>query len=260
MRPLSAAKGRFVWFELMTSDPAAAISFYSKVVGWETESWGPETGYTMWKVPGGLTIGGVMALQEEAKAMGARPSWLGNLCVESVDAALAALAAHGGQVYKPAFDVPGVGRVAIVGDCCGAVFALYQPEGQAPGHDGMAVHGEVSWSELATDDPEKAMALYSAVAGWSAGDSMDMGPEGRYQMFGVSADREGTVGGMFKRPPMIPVSMWTYYIYVADLDAAIAAATANGGQVLHGPMPIPGGDRVVNLMDPQGAPFALHGK
>ncbi len=214
----------------------------------------------MWKIPGGAQIGGVMALPEQARAMGAPPHWVGNLCVESCDAAVAKTVAHGGRVLMPASDMPGVGRTAIVADCCGATLALHQPENLAPGHEGQATFGEVSWSELMTDNLESAMALYSDVAGWVKGDAMDMGEMGPYQMFGVSAAREGTVGGMMKRPPMVPVSCWTYYFYVADLDAAIAAATANGGHLLHGPTPIPGGDRVANLMDPQGAAFALHGK
>jgi len=66
-----------------------------------------------------------MALPEDAKAMGSPPSWLGNLCVESCDGAAATTVANGGSVLKPAFDVPGVGRVAIVADPSGAVLALY---------------------------------------------------------------------------------------------------------------------------------------
>lgn len=259
MQAVSSAKGRFVWFELMTLDVPAAIAFYSKVVGWETESW-DGGGYTMWKVPGGLTIGGVMALPDDAKAMGAPPSWIGNLCVESVDAAVIQVAANGGTIYKPAFDVEGVGRVAIVADCCGATFALYQPAAQAPGHEGAPNFGEISWSELLTDDEAKAWSFYSDVAGWVKGSSMDMGEMGTYQMFGVTADPAGAVGGMFRRPPMAPVSMWQYYFYVADLDGAIAAATGSGGKLINGPTEIPGGDRVANLLDPQGAAFSLHGK
>ena len=30
--------GRFVWYELLTSDPAAAQAFYADVVGWRPEA------------------------------------------------------------------------------------------------------------------------------------------------------------------------------------------------------------------------------
>ncbi|WP_395844225.1 VOC family protein [Cystobacter fuscus] len=50
---------------------------------------------------------------------------------------------------------------------------------------------------------------------------------------------------------------WMYYVTVEDLDAALARATAKGARVLNGPMEVPGGQRIVQLMDPQGAAFAL---
>jgi predicted enzyme related to lactoylglutathione lyase len=84
---------------------------------------------------------------------------------------------------------------------------------------------------------------------------MEMGPMGTYVIFGLG---EKQLGGMMKKPaenPMPP--MWGYYTEVDDLDAAIARATKQGAKVLNGPMDVPGG-RVAQLMDPQGAAFALH--
>jgi len=258
VQAVSAAKGRFVWFELMTTDVSAAIAYYTAVCGWETASWGDASGYTMWKVPGHAEIGGVMTLPEDAKAMGSPPAWLGNLCVESCDGAVFTTVANGGTLLKPAFDVPGVGRVAIVADPSGAVLALYQPENNAPGHAGPAVHGEVSWVELVSTDPAAAWPFYAALTGWVETGSMDMGPMGTYRMFGTSA--EDSIGGMMPTPPGVPHSAWGFYFYVADLDAALAVATGKGGVLLHGPQEIPGGDRVATLQDPQGAVFSLHGK
>lgn len=259
MQAISSGRGRFVWFELMTTDIPAAIAFYTKVVGWETEAFTIPgmPPYTMWKVPGGAPIGGVFTLPEQAAAMGAPPNWMGNICVEDVDASVAKLQTLGGQVHQPAFDVPGVGRVAIVADPTGATFALFQPSENAPGHDGAAVPGEVSWVELYTTDTEAAWAFYSELLGWKKTDAMEMGPgEGTYQMFGRAEG--GAMGGMMKSP--MPMSMWGFYFYVTDLDAAMATAAANGGTLVHGPIPIPGGDRVAMLTDPQGAHYSLHGK
>ena len=74
----------------MAADIPAAIAFYSRVIGWSVESWGASgpDAYQMWKTPGGRTIGGVMKLPEAAKNMGAPPHWMGNLVVQSTDAAL----------------------------------------------------------------------------------------------------------------------------------------------------------------------------
>jgi predicted enzyme related to lactoylglutathione lyase len=52
---------------------------------------------------------------------------------------------------------------------------------------------------------------------------------------------------------------WLYYVKVDDLDAALERVKERGGQVLNGPMDVPGGDRVAQCLDPQGAAFALHG-
>jgi len=50
------------------------------------------------------------------------------------------------------------------------------------------------------------------------------------------------------------------YFRVPDLDAASERIIANGGKILNGPMEVPGGDRIVNASDPQGAAFSLHEK
>jgi hypothetical protein len=53
---------------------------------------------------------------------------------------------------------------------------------------------------------------------------------------------------------------WGIYYRVSEINAAAERVTANGGQVLNGPMEVPGGDHIVNCLDPQGAAFSLHAK
>ena len=78
-----------------------------------------------------------------------------------------------------------------------------------------------------------------------------------YAVTGGSCAKSPTA--MMRKPPHVPVAGWNYYIRVADIDSAKAAVEANGGKVLNGPMEVPGGDWVINGMDPQGAAFALVG-
>lgn len=259
MLSLSAAHGRFVWHELMTTDIPAALAFYTKVVGWSTEAFPTADAkpYTMWKAPGGAVVGGAYALPEEVGRKGVPPHWMGNLCVKDVDAAVAKVAELGGRIHQPPFDVPEVGRVAIVSDPTGATLALYQPSGEAPGHEGAPTTGEISWNELYTTDPDAAWAFYSALVGWKKTGATDMGPMGTYQHFGPESG--GSIGGIMRAPPGMP-SIWMYYVYVADLDGSLATATGSGARVVNGPVQIPGGDRVVTLTDPQGAFFSLHGR
>ena len=72
----SAVRGRFIWHDLMTTDPDAAKEFYSGVVGWGKQDWpGTTPPYTMW-MAGETMVGGVMQLPDEAVQMGSPPHWL----------------------------------------------------------------------------------------------------------------------------------------------------------------------------------------
>ncbi len=102
--------GRFVWYELLTSDPEAAKSFYEAVIGWGLQDWDTPEGapsYSMWMV-GERPIGGVMPLPEEAKAAGAPPHWIANVHVEDVDATVAKAKQLGAQILHGPEDIPKV--------------------------------------------------------------------------------------------------------------------------------------------------------
>ena len=80
-----------------------------------------------------------------------------------------------------------------------------------------------------------------------------MGAAGTYRVFGVGDQR---LGGMMTTPGRRP--MWLFYAETSDLDAALLRAQKDGAKVMNGPMDVPGGGRIAQLTDPQGAPFALH--
>jgi hypothetical protein len=119
--------------------------------------------------------------------------------------------------------------------------------------------GEASWHELMTTDAEAALKFYRELFGWQPTESMDMGPMGKYHMFGRHL---GSIGGMMNKPPemaQVPPN-WGIYFRVPDINQAMEKIKANGGQITNGPMEVPGGDMIVNGMDPQGAHFSLHAK
>ena len=152
--------------------------------------------------------------------------------------------------------VPDVGRMAVLRDPQGAVFAVFTAEADSPGREGPPQVGEFSWHELATSDYEAGFDFYSALFGWQKTTAMDMGEMGVYQMYGSG---EHELGGMYNLLPEIPAPPhWLLYAKVPDVEAAAETVKSLGGQVLNGPMDVPGGDRVVQCMDPQGAAFALH--
>lgn len=250
-------KGRFVWYDLMTTDPKGAQSFYKDVIGWGTAPFDGPMPYTMW-TNGETPIGGVNDLPEEAKKAGAPPHWLSYIATPSVDETVDQAKGLGAKVLVEPQDIPTVGRFAILADPMGAAFAVYTPANEPPGHDGPANKGEFSWHELMSDEPEKAWDFYSALFGWEKTDSFDMGPEvGPYQMYGRAG--EGfPLGGIYKRPKEMPTSAWLYYARVDDVHETVEQVKAKGGQVLNGPMEVPGGDFVAQCIDPQGSAFALH--
>jgi predicted enzyme related to lactoylglutathione lyase len=251
-------RGRFVWYDLMTTDPSGATEFYKSVAGWGTDTWrgveGDQPPYEMWMTEHG-PIGGVMTLPDEAAAAGAPPHWLGYVATPDVDTTVDHAVRLGAALLVPGQDIPDVGRFAVLQDPTGAAFCIYTPSGDTPGHDGAAHVGEVSWHELMCDDYEAAFAFYAALFGWEKGEGMDMGPMGIYQIF----ERDGVqLGGMMNRPAEVPMSCWLYYVRVGDLDDALDRVRTRGGTVANGPMDVPGGDRVAQCVDPQGAAFALH--
>jgi len=246
--------GRFCWFDLMTTAPDDAPDFYGQITGWGTAPFETDDKpYTMW-TNGEQPIGGIMELPQEALDAGAPPHWLAHLSTPDVKETASRAAELGGTVMME-MDIPTVGSFAVIADPQGAVFAAFQPLEAAPGHDDVPKLGEFSWHELATDGWEGAWDFYSDLFGWEKTDAMDMGEMGMYQMYSRG---EHPLGGMFNRPPETPMSAWLHYVRVADVPAAVAKITELGGQILNGPMEVPGGDIVAQCMDPQGAAFAVH--
>lgn len=254
---MSAA--HFVWHELMTTDAPAATAFYGAVLGWTTTVSPMPDGDYMLASAAGTQVAGLMALPAAAAAAGARPGWTGYVAVADVDAQAAAVQAAGGMVCHPATDIPGVGRFATVADPHGAVFNLFKGSGSdAPPLSSAGAPGTVGWNELYANDLDSAWAFYGGLLGWVKDTAVDMGPMGTYQLFAPAAGLPA-VGGMMKRPPEVPVACWLHYFNVAAVDAAADRVRAAGGQVLNGPMQVPGGSWIIQCQDPQGAMFALVG-
>jgi predicted enzyme related to lactoylglutathione lyase len=258
-----SAHGHLIWYELMTPDADAAKAFYDAVVGWQIGDPVAEfQGYRMIGRSDGGFNGGILPLTDEMQQHGARPTWLAYIGVDDTDSAAAAIAQAGGKVLMPAFVIPGVGRIAMVADPQGAPFYVMKPippegrENEQSDVFSVDQPQHVRWNELATTDPEGAIDFYRTQFGWSQEGDMDMGEMGKYRFI---QNRGTTIGAVMPKPAQLPVSKWTYYIGVDDIDRALDAIKAGGGQVLNGPMEIPGGEFAVNAMDPQGASFGLVG-
>ena len=251
------SSNRFFWYELMTTDVAAATSFYSDVVGWTAASWGDGSEGSPYMIvnAAGRGVGGVMQLPDEVRQMGGGPAWLGYIHVADVDAKTAAIRAAGGRVHREPDDIPGVGRFSVATDPQGATFMLLAPTGEDQPPAAPMTPGHVGWHELYAADWRDALAFYRDQFGWTATTDFDMGEMGTYQLFSMGGD--GDEGGMMNKMPDMPMPFWSFYFVVDGIDAAVERVTKGGGRVIMGPMEVPGGSWVLQGLDPQGANFAL---
>ncbi len=246
---------RFVWYELMTTDPAAAAGFYGRVMGWSAKDSGlADRSYTILSAAD-VPVGGLMAIPPHAAQGGAGPGWMGYIGVDNVDTVASRLTKAGGTIHRAAEDIPGVGRFAVVADPQGAPFALFTggPGEEAP-QPAAGTPGRTGWHELHSTDWQTAFAFYSGLFGWTKAEAHDMGAMGVYQIFAI--DGVGA-GGMFNHQDLAGHPFWLFYFTVADIQEAAGRVTGNGGRILNGPMEVPGGSMIVHCADPQGAMLAL---
>lgn len=252
--PASPSPGRFVWYDLMTTDPARALPFYTALLGWRPDT-RPMEGigdYTMFHV-GDEPLGGMVPLDP---AHGVGSHWIAYATVGSVDEACARAAELGGTVGVPPTDIPGVGRFAVIGDPQGAHLSPFVPATPEPERDG-APDGWIIWQELMTPDPAGARAFHSAIFGW-AFSRHDMGEAGDYWI----ANRDGAgVAGVMQLPGEAvaagETAHWLLYAQVADVDRSAARGAELGGTIMVQPADIPDVGRFAVLRDPAGAMIAL---
>jgi predicted enzyme related to lactoylglutathione lyase len=245
----------FCWYELVTTNPKAATTFYKSVFGWTAKDAG-QTGmdYTLLSAKEHM-IAGLMSINEEMKRRNVPPCWTGYIAVRDTDAYVKKVVGAGGKLHRPAADIPGVGRFALVTDPHGAAFFLFTPMGENPNPPPPPdMPGHIGWHELYTGDLKSAFIFYSKLFGWTKSTTIEMGAMGTYQLFAINGKDKG---GMMTKPPHIPVAMWGYYFNVAALDAALGRVTKGKGKVLNGPMQVPGGSWIAQCVDPQGAHFSL---
>ena len=254
---VSTLLGRPVWYELMTTDAPAAEKFYKAVIGWGSEPFKESPmPYTVFKRTGNVNVAGLMKTPD---GMNAPPFWAMYIAVPKLEEAVAHIKRLGGTELSGVIDVPTVGRLQMMKDPQGAAFYIIQPSSTAERPETDPEIGEASWHELMTTDAVAAMKFYREVFGWQPSEAMDMGALGKYQMFNRP---HGMIGGMMNKPPEMATvpPHWAIYFRVPDINAAVERIKANGGRILNGPMEVPGGDQVLNAMDPQGAAFSLHQK
>jgi len=248
--------GAFCWIELSTTDQNAAKSFYGSLFGWTPKDFpmGPNDFYTMFQLEARNT-GAAYTMREQQRSQGVPPHWMIYIAVAGADEAASRAAQLGGKVVSPPCDVYDAGRMAVVQDPTGVVFALWQNKT----HSGLGiagVHGTLCWMDLNTPDPARAQEFYTSLLGWrfSTGENDPFG----YVHIANGKDFIGGIAPAGFGTPNAPPH-WLAYFYVSNCDETAAKTNELGGKILMAPLAIEKVGRMAILADPQGAVFAIIG-
>jgi uncharacterized protein len=252
---VSESHGKFVWYELLTTDPAQAGKFYGTVIGWNARDASiPGVPYTLLSIDDD-SAAGLMEMPDALRSKGAKPVWLGYVGVDDVDKTASLAAEKGATIHKGPEDIPNVGRFAVLADPQGALFALFKSRpGEASGPPQLRSPGHGGWHELMAADAQAAFTFYSALFGWTKAEAIDMGPMGAYQIFAHNGTQ---IGGMMTCPQSQVPTGWTYYFNVRDIQDTLNRIKSASGTVQMGPQEVPGGSWIIQGIDPQGGRFAV---
>jgi predicted enzyme related to lactoylglutathione lyase len=192
-------------------------------------------------------IGATVAANDSA------PHWLPYIGTGDIEATIELAKQNGGSVVKDVDSLASGSRHAVLQDPYGAKFGVYE-SAEDYGKITAPQPGEHSWHELISTDHEGAFDFYSALFGWENMVEHDMGPMGKYLIYGFG---DVPFGGMMTMKSG-PSPSWLSYVHVKDVNQTAKKVKSAGGQVVNGPMEVPGGDWIVQAIDPQGAMFAAH--
>jgi uncharacterized protein len=235
--------GNFVWFELITPHVGKAKAFYPEVIGWgatEMDMGGFQ--YTMLTKDDAPQAGVV-----EPQMPGVPPHWASYVSVADVDAAAKVAVAKGGKVIVPPFEIPNIGRTALVADPEGATLFLFKGT-ESDDNGSTAFH----WNELWAKNARAVLPFYEAVVGYDVV-AMSMGDTTYYVL-----EHDGRrCGGIMTSPVPAAPAMWLPYIAVDDADAVVARVTRHGGEVKKPAEDIPNIGRFAVLADNAGALIAV---
>ncbi|WP_440054761.1 VOC family protein [Pseudoalteromonas sp. T1lg65] len=247
--------GRFCWVELCSSDWQAVKPFYRQLFDWQVldQPIGDDCFYTIMQKHGD-DVAAMYQMTAEQQQTGANSFWLAYIAVEDVNSKIDKAKTLGAEVLVGPHDIPDAGRMVMLQEPGGAVFALWQ----AKDHIGIKRTMEANvpyWFELASRDAEASRTFYSQLFDWE----IELKPMGSmdYTLFKVDGC---AVGGMLEMTEEwgddIPPH-WMTYFAVLDCDSCADFATQLGGTVCVPPTDVPEVGKFAVITDPSGAVFSV---
>lgn len=249
--------GKVVWRDLLTNTPEASRRFYGELFGWEFEQprvfvgVGGGDAYMLIRHNGEL-IGGMV----DTNALGKTENisqWITTISVSDIDAAVGRVAGAGGKVINAPESIGDRGRMAVVEDSTGALFAMIQAQGGDPA-DSEAVQNGWLWDELWTSNVDTATGFYQTVFGFEHKDHAVENADRNYRVLQYG---DKPRAGVLKNPFGDERPVWVNYIRVVDPSAVTARVEELGGRVLVEAQARPIGGEVAFIAGPSGAGVAL---
>lgn len=245
-------KGHFCWTDLAATDLGKAEKFYSELLGWSTQriDMGGGRFYTM-LLSGEAEIGGMYQMDPEQKKAGVPSYWTSYVLVDDVDAKTKSAKDYGANLIVEPFDVGDKGRMSVMQDPTGAMFAMWQDaNSESVSASGI---GSVCWNELMTGDVDVANIFYKSVFGWKRQEADFPDLEYFLMMQGGEA-----VCGMMSFPEEDSQHpYWLVYVSVDDCDKTLAKAKELGGKIVMPPTDFKGVGRGGIISDPCGGTFGV---
>ncbi|WP_031485341.1 VOC family protein [Maridesulfovibrio frigidus] len=240
--------GKFVWFDLFTTDINAASNFYHALFGWgfqDTSTANPDV-KTVFQ--NGKPIANMINRSTKSESS----QWLSYMSVPDVDSAVVIVQNNNGSVYKDSKEFPDRGKVAIILDPQKAAVALLTSSTGDP-QDGNFIPNRWLGCELWTTDVDMAVSFYQKLAGYEV-NLVDVHAKVEYRMLFSDGKRRA---GVVSIPWKDITPEWVPYILVEDVLQTTAKALELGGKILISPdMSVKEG-HIAILSDPTGAVFGI---
>lgn len=247
--------GRFCWYDLMSTDPAASRAFYTELLGWTVKAVDmTDQPYNMIHA-GERAVGGMVPLEGDEIPT----HWVPYIAVDDVQATCDKAAALGGEVCVPPTDI-GPGIFAVVTDPQGGLFSPWKGKEPIGPPTAKGELGAFCWNECMSTDAAASQAFYEGLFGWTT-ETADMEVNGCAVTYRLLKRNGEHFGGVLDLPPEAlehgARTHWLNYVYVANVDESAGKATGLGATVLVPPTDIPQAGRFCVIHDPQGGVLAL---
>ncbi len=248
--------GKVIWHDLLTDTPEASKHFYSELFGWEFQELGIDLGffrtvnYTLIRHNGEL-IGG-MVDQSRLDSEADISQWVVLISVVDIEQATDALEAAGGNVFTPPTDLAERGRIAVVADAQGALFAMLETRDGDPA-DKEPADGAFLWDEIWSANVDETAEFYQSIIDYEIGEK-SVNADRVYRF--LSTDGKPRAG-ILTNPVDGLKPLWVTYIRVEDPAAITARVEELGGQILLEVQDRELGGQVALIAGPSGAGIAL---